>query len=251
MNIQWNAEQYARNFSFVAQYGNDVLSLLDLSPAMTVLDLGCGNGALTKALSDKGVRAIGLDGSQEQLQIARASYPELTFFHADATDFTLPEPVDAVFSNAVFHWIDRARQPKLFRCIYSALKPNGQLVFECGGFGCTQRIHNALNIVFNEHGIPYKIPFYFPTIGDYAPLLEQAGLRPTAMTLFDRITPLKGENGMADWIQMFIKQPFRNVPSAEHDRILYQVTERLRPELYHDGVWYADYVRLRGRAVKV
>lgn len=97
MNIEWNAEKYTEDFSFVHQYGNDVADLIDLKTGSTVLDLGCGNGALTEQLKNKGFHVIGIDASEELLNIARRNYPDTDFIKADATSFSLDESVDAVF----------------------------------------------------------------------------------------------------------------------------------------------------------
>lgn len=250
MNITWDADQYTKEFSFVHQYGQEVLSLLTLDETTTVLDLGCGNGALTKKLSATGARAIGLDDSEELLQIAREHYPELTFIQANAVDFTLAEPVDAVFSNAVFHWIEREQQPGLLHSIYAALKDGGQLVFEFGGHGNNQLIHAALRSVFTARGLDYELPFYFPTIGEYASLLEQAGFQVSYMSRFDRRTALGGPQGLADWIKMFVQKPFAGLKEADKAAIIQEAAVLLQEALLADGVWYADYVRLRGRAVK-
>lgn len=133
-------------FSIVPQYGESVLNLLDIPPGASVLDLGCGNGVLTRRLADMGYRVIGLDDSSEMLEIAARTYPDLCFMHGDATDFSLPEPVDAVFSNAVFHWIDD--QDALLERIALALRPNGQLVCEFGGRGCVESVHASLEKSF-------------------------------------------------------------------------------------------------------
>ena len=250
MNIKWDAEKYTEVFSFVHKYGNDVLELLELEPGMSVLDLGCGNGALTKRLSDAGAGALGLDASAELLAIARQNYPDLRFIQADATDFALPEPVDAVFSNAVFHWIDLEKQPELLQCVHRALRPGGQFVFEFGGYGNNRLIHEALQKGFERRGLKYKMPFYFPTIGEYSLLLEAAGFRVTFMTLFDRPTLLKGPDGLADWIRMFVRTPFEGMDVGQEKAIIDEAVGLLRSELCRDGTWYADYVRLRGKAIK-
>lgn len=250
MNIQWDAGTYTQNFSFVHQYGNAVLELLDIAPGMTVLDLGCGNGALTEKLRELGAQPVGMDASIQQLDQARSLHPELEFFQGDATDFTLENPVDAVFSNAVFHWIDREKQPLMLACIARALKPGGQLVFEMGGYRCGGAVHDALARAFAKRGLDYKMPFFFPTVGQYAPLLEEAGLLVTHAFLFDRFTPLKGDDGLVDWIRMFVKKPFEGMDEGLQAEICREAAERLKPTLYRDGTWYCDYVRLRCRAVK-
>jgi len=250
MNIKWDADKYTKDFSFVHQYGNSVIELLDLDSTMTVLDLGCGNGALTKKLTEMGVKAIGLDASQDLLQIAKTQYNNIEFVLSDATSFALKEPVDAVFSNAVFHWIDREKQSDMMHCVYSSLKAGGQFVFEFGGVGNCNLIHSALKMFFEQHGFDYVVPNYFPTIGEYAALLEQSNFKVVSMLLFDRMTELKGQDGMADWIRMFVKKPFEGMNENVKNHIIEQTTEYLKDKLYKDGVWYADYVRIRGKAIK-
>ncbi len=251
MNITWNAEKYTSDFSFVHQYGNYVAELIDAAPGSFVLDLGCGNGALTKVLQDKGYRVIGMDASGELLDVARKNHPAIEFVQGDAANFVLPEPVDVVFSNAVFHWIEKEKQPDMIKCVYNTLKKNGQFVFEFGGYNNNRIIHSALANVFQEHGFCYKIPFYFPTIGEYASLLESAGFQVKYAVLFDRLTELKGENGMEEWINMFVKRPF-TVIRSEHEKaeIINRTVEELRRDLFINGKWYADYVRIRMKAVR-
>lgn len=149
MNIDWNAKEYLRDFSFVSQYGEDVMSLLDLHKGDSVIDLGCGNGMLTKRLSDMGMDVTGIDASEDMLDIARNSYPEQTFIKSDALDLMVNEPVDAVFSNAVFHWIDEDKQPILLGRINRALEKGGELVCEFGGKGCAATVHETLRQSFH------------------------------------------------------------------------------------------------------
>lgn len=250
MNIEWDANKYSSDFSFVHQYGNSVIDLID-NNCKTVLDLGCGNGALSKAMFDKGYNVTGIDASKELLDIARENYPDIRFIEADATKFSLEQPVDVVFSNAVFHWINKEYQQDMLKCVYEALKENGQFVFEFGGYGNNQLIHKALEKTFLEHNHIYEMFFYFPTISEYATLLENAGFRVTYAILFDRSTELKGEDGLKDWIKMFVKTPFSVVNEDEKRKIMNEAVKDLRDVLYKDGKWYADYVRIRMKAIRI
>ena len=251
MNIKWNADKYTRDFSFVHQYGQGVIDLIDFNGASSAIDLGCGNGALTKALLDKGLSVIGIDSSEEQLHIARELYPDIPFIQSDAVSFSVPDPVDIVFSNAVFHWIDRDRQVEMLSSVSRSLKKRGQLVFEMGGYGNNSLIHSALSNVFRKHGYAYRMPFYFPTIGEYAAMLENAGMTVTYAALFERSTELKGDNGLEDWIRMFIRTPFSIVEDKEEENtIIQEAVDNLRESLFRDGKWYSDYVRLRMKALK-
>ena len=245
MNDKWDAVKYTNDFSFVHKYGNDLLQLIDIKKDMSVLDLGCGNGTLTKKMSDMGLNAIGLDSSEDLLEIAHELYPNIKFIKADATDFTLETKMDAVFSNAVFHWIVKRKQSKMLDCVYKSLNNGGQFVFEFGGYGNNALIHAALQKEFQARKLFYKLPFYFPTIGEYSQLLEKAGFMIVYATLFERKTELSGKDGLADWIKMFIKTPFEKVDDKIKNEIICSTVERLSKKLYLDSKWYADYVRFQ------
>ena len=251
MNIEWNAEKYTNSFSFVHQYGNEVLELLDFENIKTMIDLGCGNGVLTEILHNKGLSVVGIDSSKELLRKAKENHPNVLFEYGDAANFTVDNQVDAVFSNAVFHWIDKAKQSDMLSCVYQALKSKGQFVFEFGGYGNNAMIHKELKIEFEKRGYKYTMPFYFPCISEYASLVEQAGFQVRTAILFDRFTELKGDNGLKDWMTMFIKTPFSVIESHEEKELIVdEAVKRLQTSLYQNGKWYADYVRLRMKTLK-
>ena len=250
MNIEWNADKYTQDFSFVHRNGNDVLELVDFDRVRTAIDLGCGNGALTEWIREKGVSVIGIDASADMLKTARSNHPDIEFVLADAAGFTMAEPVDLVFSNAVFHWIDSEKQKDMLSCVSRALKADGQFVFEFGGYGNCALIHAALADSFRELDLDYPMSFYFPKIGEYASLVEAAGMTVRSAFLFGRMTELKGDNGLSDWISMFIKAPFEGLDDEIRIQIKKRAAEKLRPQLFFDGKWHADYVRIRMKAEK-
>lgn len=252
MNIHWEAEKYKENFSFVHHYGEDVLELLQKPKERTpfAIDLGCGNGALTEKLAEKGYSVLGIDDSDEMLRMARELHPDIAFQKGNAVDFALPQKADVIFSNAVFHWINASEQEKMIRNVYEQLKPGGQLVCEFGGKGCAETVHRTLERSFAQRGYQYRRVFYFPTIGEYAPILESAGFRVEYACLFDRPTPQKGEHGLQNWIEMFVKEPFEGVNEADKKAMLAEAETELKDVLCQDGTWIIDYVRIRIRAVK-
>lgn len=251
MNIHWNAENYKKHFSFVPQYGADVISLITAEKGSFVVDLGCGNGTLSKKLCDLGYAVTGIDASEDMLALAKAEYPDLKFLPGNALSFELEKKADVIFSNAVFHWIDGEKQDEMLENIANQLAPGGELVCEFGGYGCAESVHGALEKIFAAHGLRYPRTFYFPTIGEYAPRLEAHGLRVEYASLFDRPTVQQSENGLTDWINMFVTKPFEGMDPALKDEILKEAEDALRDNLFIGGKWVIDYVRIRFRARKI
>jgi len=245
----WDSNAYDGSHAFVYEYGADVLDLLDPRSGERILDLGCGTGHLTDRIADAGADVVGIDQSAEMIETARETHPELAFRRGDARDFEVADPVDAVFSNAVLHWIDD--QDAVLDSIAAALRPGGRFVAELGGSGNVAAIADAVRAELRERGYePPTEPWYFPTIGEHATALEAHGFEVRYARLFDRPTELDdGEDGLAGWLEMFGDRLLGPVPDGERAGVVAAVEDRLREELYDDGVWTADYRRLRFVAV--
>ena len=250
---QWDAELYDSKHSFVSKLGNDLVELLSPQPGECILDLGCGTGHLTEKLASFGANVVGIDSAKTMIEQARSHYPNLEFEVADATDLQFPEQFDAVFSNAVLHWIKE--HDKVVAGINRALIPGGRFVAEFGGKGNVEMIINAIYKAMEAVGHPVKEalnPWYFPSIGEYGSLLEQKGFELTYATLFERPTPLDdGEKGLQNWIKMFANSLFQAIPADQKTNVLATVESQLRPQLYREGTWFADYKRIRVVARKI
>jgi trans-aconitate methyltransferase len=219
---------------------------------MRVLDLGCGTGHLTAQIAAAGADVLGLDAAPSMIERARALYPHLRFEVARAEDFTLDAPVDAVFSNAALHWM---RPPEaVVARVARALVPGGRFVAEMGGQGNVATVIAALRQALAEEGVlpaAQPDPWYFPGIAEYATLLERVGFEPTLMHLFDRPTPLDDcPGGAADWVRLFGGAFLDAVPPERRDASAARVADLVRPALYREGHWIADYRRLRFVAVR-
>ena len=248
----WNPELYKEKHHFVYQYGESLVDLLSPQPGEHVLDLGCGTGELTYQISEAGASVTGIDNAEDLLTEARRKFPDLNFRHQNATDLEDTEQYDAVFSNAALHWI--LDQQKVTQRMFNALKPGGRLVVELGGQGNVQRIREALSEVLLLHHytqLAQTSVWYFPSVGQYTTLLEQYGLQVQQAQHYARPTPLTdAENGIKDWLSMFANSYQHAVEAVEWEKIINEVQEVLRPDLYRDGCWHADYYRLRVTALK-
>jgi trans-aconitate methyltransferase len=248
---RWDASRYDAGYSFIWKHGAGVLELLAPQAGERVLDLGCGTGHLTAQVAASGAEVVGLDRSAEMVATARRNYPRLRFEVADAERFRFPEPFDAVFSNAAIHWMNDQRA--VASSVWLALKPGGRFVAEFGGRGNIHRIETALGRALRQAGYevseqPY---YYFPTVGEYATLLEGVGFTVTFAAWFERPTPLEGgEAGLRDWLAVFTDHFMRQVPAERRPAVIEKVEDELRPTLLRDGTWYADYCRLRVAAIK-
>jgi trans-aconitate methyltransferase len=243
----WNPEVYARNARFVSELGEPLLELLQPVPGEKVLDLGCGDGALTVKLIDAGCLVLGVDASVEQVQAARRRGLQAEVYRAEALPFF--EEFDAVFSNAVLHWV-KDQSAALAR-IFRSLKPGGRFVAELGGAGCVAIIREALHRALSVRGIdPWAHdPWVFPTAEEYSSLLKDRGFEIDSITLFPRPTPLPGD--ICGWLETFAQPFLLEVPSQERAGFIEEVRDSVKPGLFRAGQgWTADYVRLRLRAVR-
>jgi trans-aconitate 2-methyltransferase len=242
----WDAALYDGKHSFVWKHGVAVLELLAPQPEERILDLGCGTGHLTARIAASGAKVVGADNAEGMIEQARAAYPELRFEIADGTALPYVSEFDAVFSNAAIHWM---RPPeKVVSGIWSALRPGGRFVAEFGGKGNVGAIMSAVLQVLEEVSAPASARElrYYPSVGEYASLLEHQGFTVTYAALIDRPTPLGGgEEGMRNWLAMFGANLLDWLPKGERAAVVRRIEGLLRPRLFRDGVWVADYKRLR------
>ena len=244
MSQSWSAKGYAHHAGFVPALGQPVLDMLAPMPGERILDLGCGDGALTEKIAASGATVVGVDHSEEM--VAAAKSRGLDARHADALQLPFRAEFDAVFSNATLHWV-KSDPGAALAGVHRSLKPGGRFVGEFGGHGCVAAIVVALVTQLARRGVTKaeaRIPWYFPTVEDYRSRLERAGFRVDAIALIPRPTPLP--TGMRGWLETFASRFSEVLPPSEREQYLNDVTALLAPVLRDDqGGWTADYIRLR------
>jgi trans-aconitate methyltransferase len=248
----WNSELYQSSHAFVWQFGRDLLAMLAPKPGERILDVGCGTGQLTAEIADSGAEVVGLDLSAEMIATAKSNFPQVPFEVADIGATNYENEFDTVFSNAALHWV-RDQQGAIL-AIARALKPGGRFVFEMGGRGNIHQVWIAATRALAAMGVsnPERLsPWFYPSIGEYAPMLESRGLQVTFAVLFDRPTPLEGgERGLRIWLEMFGTFANRVLLPEQKEEFMQRIETQAKPALYRGGVWTVDYKRLRMIAVK-
>lgn len=243
----WCAEGYDKNARFVSDLGGPVVGLLRARPGERILDLGCGDGVLTKRLQDSGCEVVGIDSSPELIQAALRLGLNVSVQNAYEIDFR--QEFDAVFSNAVLHWLKDA--DRVIHNVFRALRPGGRFVAECGGDKCCLTIQTALVTELERRGYDgwAANPWYFPTTEDYEGRLAKAGFTVAYIEIIPRPTPLPGD--MSGFLETFAGSFVSALPPSDRQKYLDDVRDRLKPLLCGaDGAWTADYTRLRFEAFK-
>lgn len=246
--MRWNAELYQQQHIFSVEYGRNMLSHVNRAADQTILDLGCGTGALTHDLAAEGAHVVGLDASPDMIAKARTDYPALEFVVMDATAMAYDNVFNTVYSNAALHWIKD--QPTLLAKVYRALKPGGYFMAEFGAQGNIETIQRAFRSVIQELGRHFESQFFFPAPQEYKTLLETAGFTVNYIEDFSRPTPLSGGvEGLRKWLLQFYDDYLKTFTPLEKERIFREMELACAP-LWHTDGWVADYRRLRVIAFK-
>lgn len=253
-NTSWDAETYERIGKPMRGWAQAVIDGLELTGDETVLDAGCGSGSVTFDLHAKLPRGhiYAVDASAEMIaslskQVAERGITNVTPIHASLTDFTLPEQVDRVFSNAVFHWIPD--DAALFGCLFRAAKPGGRLRAQCGGFGNNANVLAAVAIVrqdprFGEHLGDFQDSKKYRTPEQAVAGLEAAGWAGVRADLWPQPVPFDSDDEAALYVRtILLRDHVARLPGdlgVEYSQAIVAETKRARG----GGGYVADYVRL-------
>jgi SAM-dependent methyltransferase len=238
----WNADSYARNARYVAEFGGPVMQLLAPRAGERILDLGCGDGFLTEKIVAAGATVVGVDASASMVEAARRR--GIDAHVVNAYELAFDREFDAVFSNAALHWMRDA--DAVIAKIARALKPGGRFVAEMGGHACCAAIVVAIEAVLARRGIDAASvnPWYFPTPDDYSARLRAGGFAIDSIALVPRPTPLA--SGVKGFLDTFTENFFRPLQADDRAKAIYEVIALLKPVLCDTkGNWSADYTRLR------
>ena len=247
MTRSWDAAAYHRVSAPQLEWAEKVLERLSLRGDETVLDAGCGSGRVTQLLLDRlpDGHVVAVDSSESMVEHAREALdPERsTVFQADLTELELERPVDAAFSNAVFHWIPN--HDALFARLHAALAPGGVLVAQCGGEGNVARFHAAAREVaagepYAQYLADWTGPWNFAGAEETAERLGRAGFAEIDTWL--EPYPITPEDPLAFVTTVCLGPHLERLPGELRDGFAEAVCDRAGSEL--------DYVRLNIDAKK-
>lgn len=240
----WDPALYAAHAGFVPALGGAVLDLLAPRAGERILDLGCGDGVLTRRLVEAGADVVGIDADAAMVAAARAKGLDARI--GDARALAFAQEFDAVFTNATLHWVG---QPEIVTAgVRRTLKPGGRYVGEFGGHANIAAIRVALQAVLMRHGYvgTPRETSYYPTAEALRAVLEAGGFVVDSCAIIPRPTTVA--SGMAAWLETF-RGGFidaAGVPESDRDLVITETVDLLRPVLCDAaGRWTADYVRIR------
>ena len=232
----WDAADYATVGAFVPALGGGALRLLDPQAGERILDVGCGDGALTQKIVEAGAAVVGIDDSQSMVTAAQARGLDARVMDAAALPFE--GEFDAAFSNASLHWM--LEKGAVAAGVFRALKPGGRFAGEFGGADNLKRLRGALDeeLVARGYRPPVEASNWYPTEAEFLGVYQAAGFEPLSVQTIPRPTAL--EHGVEGWVTVFragwLTQA--GVPLGERPDLARAVAARI-------GHNQADYVRLR------
>lgn len=247
----WNATLYDEKHRFVSKFGESLVSLLQPLQGEKILDVGCGTGDLANEIASFGATVTGIDAAQTMINVAKEKYPSVIFSVEDGENFSFPEQFNAIFSNAAIHWM-KNQQGVIQNC-YHALLPGGRFVAELGGAQNIQSLIYAIQEASERLNIPYdqtQFPWVFPTKEEMTTLLENVGFKIVMIEHYERPTPLNGEDGIRNWLEMFSHNMLKQLTTDNKETLYSECEKILRPQLYKNNTWIADYWRIRFVAIK-
>jgi len=243
----WNPKSYNKHTAFVSQLALPVVDLLDPKEGEHILDVGCGDGTLAVEMERRGAKVVGVDMSNEMVEACRANGVEA--YVDSVTALPYEEVFDAVFSNAMLHWVKDAKLA--VQNIAKSLKKDGRFVCEFGGEGNAFALVSAMEEVFVKHpefGV-FDDPWYFPSVGAYKTLLESEGFRVEYAELIPRPTPM---DDIMHWLDIFANGVTKHLSQEQFETFKEECRDILKTKIYSkEEGWMLDYIRLRVKAVKV
>jgi len=222
MSGQWNADVYAANSKGQAVWANELIEKIGLRGDESILDIGCGDGKITDALSHltRG-EVVGIDLSSEMIAYAQKSFSKPTFIQMDAQALNFHERFDVVFSNAALHWVRDHKA--VLEGIYKALKPKGRAILQMGGEGNAQLFFKAVEQVMPSYAAyfeGFEVPYTFLSDKVYEDILKGVGFRSYRASLIPKDMVHADVKAFRGWIETTWFPYIQRVPTQHKEAFI-------------------------------
>ncbi|MGL6198088.1 MAG: class I SAM-dependent methyltransferase [Lachnospiraceae bacterium] len=256
--FEFDGEKYKLASKHQKEWGNKLIQDLQLDGNEAILDLGCGDGLLTMQLTllVPNGRVLGVDASSGMIETAEKQQKDnLEFKHMDINEMQFINEFDIIFSNAALHWVkDHSR---LLKNTYSALKPQGRILWNFGGDGNCRNFFKVIREIikrdnYREHFHDFEWPWYMPAMADYDVLVKQSGFSEAKVTEENADRYFSNKEEIIKWIDQPSIVPFiKCIPdhlkaSFRNDVIDAMMDLSLQP----DGTCFETFRRIQVSAVK-
>lgn len=255
---EFNGEKYKKASKHQKEWGNRLISELQLKGDESILDLGCGDGVLTQqlaALVEEGY-VLGIDASAGMIQTAKKyGRDNLDFIQLDINDLDYTNKFDIIFSNAALHWVkDHAM---LLQRSYTALKPGGRILWNFAGDG---NCSNFYAVVRNKMKEPdyaayfeeFVWPWYMPSKKAYQELAQQRGFSRIEIAEENADRYFSDADEMIQWLDQPSLVPFiQCIPPEKQAAFRGEIIEEmLERTLQPNGTCFETFRRIKVNAIK-
>ena len=265
MKYDWDATTYDRISDAQESWGHEIIEYRKWKGNEIVLDAGCGSERLTKILSSKVTqgKVIAVDSDLSMIRLAKenlAKFSNIEFIKMDISQLEIEEKVDVVFSNAVLHWI--LNHKKVFERFWQILKPDGQLLIQCGGHRNLTKTLSIINKVRkskefynyfcnNKGDDIWKQTWYFAKKEDTEKILQEIGFRNIQVFLEDKEPKFRNKEEYFLFIKTIVLIPYlKYLPNDMlKDNFAKSVVEEIESNA-KELQWKLDFARLNINAIK-
>jgi trans-aconitate methyltransferase len=252
----WDAARYDRVSKPQLEWGRNVTARLAPAAGERILDLGCGTGRLTVEIATavSGGQVVGLDPSAAMLSVARQAAPawtstvnpvSLTYVRGNGSALPFAGAFDAIFSNATLHWI--ADHDSVFRSVYTALRPGGRFVAQCGGGPNLARLYSRAASLMRDPAFAgffggWRDPWHFVLPDVTRPALLRAGFEVIDASLEEAPVTFGDPDAYSEFIEcVCVRHHLEHLPKERHADFLSELTTAARAD---DPALTLDYWRL-------
>jgi trans-aconitate methyltransferase len=256
--FEFDGEKYRKASTHQKEWGERLISELDLNGNESILDLGCGDGITTEKLAQlvPNGSVMGIDSSQGMIEAAKKlGKGNLKFIILNINEIDYKSQFDLIISNATLHWVKDHKT--LLKNCHQALKENGRVRFNFAGDGNCQNFFKIIKEAMNNNRYrecfeKFEWPWYMPTLNEYKNLVSKTHFREVTVWEENADRCFPNPEAMIKWIEHPSIVPFlKHVTTEDKDSFRNFVVDRMVLETQQeDGKCFETFRRINLSAKK-